>query len=393
MRHDPQNIIRRRRWYAAVAVMLALAGLEAGSGLLLWWHGSLPTGGHPLLRGFRQETIAPMHDGLMYDPHLLFRNQPGTTLKGLHIDEAGFIDNGTPLPDLAAPKTKTRVLLLGGSTVAGWGCSGNAATIPAFLARQLGPQYEVINAGVPGYVAWQELLYYLSDLQYLRPDIVIVYDGWNDYTHRCVIGGYLNDWQQRHARANFHQYGLYLQQVLPQMSPGQRSLINFAALRESCYTALLLEKVLRRCGLTGQGATLADANAVSRRPRVMPSPAAAAQAYVATVQSALRAMPQPGMRLIYALQPVIIHKAALTADEQRFAATQPLLPEYYAAARSGYRELMAANRQPAVQIVDLTDSAWVGVTETVYVDEAHLNDRGNEIIAGRLAQLISNTGD
>ena len=43
-----------------------------------------------------------------------------------------------------------------------------------------GKHVEFINAGVDGYTSAQEYLYLVSDLLRFKPDLVVVYDGWND---------------------------------------------------------------------------------------------------------------------------------------------------------------------------------------------------------------------
>src|SRR5262249_45616551 len=43
-----------------------------------------------------------------------------------------------------------------------------------------GKRLEFINAGVPGYHSGQSYLFLLSDLIQYKPDLVVVYDGWND---------------------------------------------------------------------------------------------------------------------------------------------------------------------------------------------------------------------
>ncbi|GAB6052317.1 hypothetical protein JCM17960_11370 [Magnetospira thiophila] len=60
--------------------------------------------------------------------------------------------------------------------------------LPSKLVEQLSqispPQgydhFEVVNAGCGGYASAQEYLYLVSDLVRYSPDLVIVYDGWND---------------------------------------------------------------------------------------------------------------------------------------------------------------------------------------------------------------------
>lgn len=82
-------------------------------------------------------------------------------------------------------KSKTRILVYGGSTVFGLGLSGDQ-TWPARLEQQLGSGVEVINVGVSGARSQDMLGHYLTEGHLLDPDLVIISFGWNDlkYFHR-----------------------------------------------------------------------------------------------------------------------------------------------------------------------------------------------------------------
>lgn len=76
---------------------------------------------------------------------------------------------------------ETRVVMLGGSTVFGWGLPAHES-IPAFLERRLtadGGRYSVVNLGAPGQGAYG-FVFDLADFSYLAYDIVCLYEGYND---------------------------------------------------------------------------------------------------------------------------------------------------------------------------------------------------------------------
>jgi hypothetical protein len=105
-------------------------------------------------------------------------------------DENGFIaDVDDPPVELQKSVDTFRVIVLGGSTVMGAGAPRPSQNIVGMLrkvARErglVGPngrRIEFINAGVAGYNSAQEYLYLASDLLRFEPDLVVVYDGWND---------------------------------------------------------------------------------------------------------------------------------------------------------------------------------------------------------------------
>ena len=81
------------------------------------------------------------------------------------------------------PSGEIRVVMLGGSTVFGWGLPSHES-IPAFLERRLnaaasGRRYSVVNLGAPGEGAYA-FQFELADFEYLDYDIVVLYEGYND---------------------------------------------------------------------------------------------------------------------------------------------------------------------------------------------------------------------
>jgi len=88
-----------------------------------------------------------------------------------------------------------RIFVVGGSTVFGDGVE-NHNTIPSHLQNFYSndqfdgiKEIEVINAGINGATSKQESLLIKNKLSKLSPDMIIVYDGWND----SKIGNYEND--------------------------------------------------------------------------------------------------------------------------------------------------------------------------------------------------------
>jgi lysophospholipase L1-like esterase len=71
-------------------------------------------------------------------------------------------------------------VLLGGSAAFGFGIGPDEDTLAARLERELAPA-EVVNAGVIGYVSSQELALLRSEVLDLDPQVVVAFDGWNDF--------------------------------------------------------------------------------------------------------------------------------------------------------------------------------------------------------------------
>ncbi len=108
------------------------------------------------------------------DPNLGFVHAPNTAafLMGVEvrINSQGLRDREYPLAKSAGVY---RVLMLGDSTTLGWGVKAEE-TAAKVLERELGPRFEVINAGVGNYGTVQEFTYYKTRGRLFHPDLVIL---------------------------------------------------------------------------------------------------------------------------------------------------------------------------------------------------------------------------
>lgn len=113
---------------------------------------------------------------LVLDPVLAYRNQPGQRGPGFAVNSRGYRG-----PELRAREAGVpRIVLLGGSAAFGFGIGSDGDTLAARLERELAPA-EVVNAGVIGYVSGQELALLRAEVLDLDPQVVIAFDGWNDF--------------------------------------------------------------------------------------------------------------------------------------------------------------------------------------------------------------------
>jgi len=123
------------------------------------------------------------------DQELDWRLTPKYTQKnrGLRINSLGF--RGAEFQS-EKKDSVVRILAVGDSCTFGTADIPDSDTYPYVLGNLLNAplktaRYEVINAGVPGYTSRQCLRYFKSRLVKYRPDIIIMYCGWNDiWTYR-----------------------------------------------------------------------------------------------------------------------------------------------------------------------------------------------------------------
>ena len=104
---------------------------------------------------------------------------PNQNLEITNINNDGFRGNEIGKdPDY-------RIFLVGGSTMFGVGSSSDETTIPGYLEKQFSNEQnkiEIINAGIPKAYSISEIEYIENKLIQYNPNLIIIYDGWNDLT-------------------------------------------------------------------------------------------------------------------------------------------------------------------------------------------------------------------
>ena len=114
-----------------------------------------------------------------YDPYL--HVEPNQHYSTINTSQDGF--RGEEI-SLEKPLDTLRVFVVGGSTVFGVGSSSDSTTIPGYLQKQYDfnseLNIEVINAGVPKAYSFTNANLIKKNLINYEPDLFIIYSGWND---------------------------------------------------------------------------------------------------------------------------------------------------------------------------------------------------------------------
>ena len=110
------------------------------------------------------------------NPLLLIPNQ---NLDTITVNSDGFRGNEL----LSNPDY--RIFVIGGSTTFGVGATSDFKTIPYFLQEKINHIFpdqniEVINAGIPQAYSYTESILIKEKILSYSPDLLIIYDGWND---------------------------------------------------------------------------------------------------------------------------------------------------------------------------------------------------------------------
>jgi len=239
----------------------------------------------------------------------------------------------------------TRIWMFGGSTLWGTG-SPDDQTIASGVARGLtdrGFSVHVTNWGESGWVSTQSLIQLLLRLRAgERPDLVIFYDGVNDFF----------------AAAQLREAGL------PQNEDNRR--LEFAR---------------------NPGIPVSDV-APEVTGRREPDDAALARevvdAWLGNIEQVRALGAREGFSVLALWQPVALLDKPLTDDERASldrldAGARRLIEDHYGVLRG---------RLPLPDVADLS-AVLDGRTEPLYLDFCHLAPQGNAIVASRIVDLVA----
>ena len=106
--------------------------------------------------------------------------------------------------DFCEPNGKVRVMCLGASTTANNISDGKSDySYPSLLQESLGDKYEVFNCGIGGWTSVDILINFQLNLLKYKPDIIILYHGYNDLQYH-LMHGFLSDYS--HGRSNLGEF-------------------------------------------------------------------------------------------------------------------------------------------------------------------------------------------
>ena len=105
--------------------------------------------------------------------------------------------------------------MVGGSTMFGAGATSDETTIPGILQKMFDIQHldqnvEVINAGFSGGNSNTELNLIEKKLLPYKPDLVIIYDGWNDLATDNAVLKIKNTWKNECELSEIHDFDVII---------------------------------------------------------------------------------------------------------------------------------------------------------------------------------------
>ncbi len=369
--------------YSLVIAVLLAALLELASWAIWSLHpvpraadlenqpGSPVYAGAEWAREFWQEESSRRTKPTVYVP---FRLWSVTDWHSNYINNdqgVGGVWRRTMNPANCDPANRVTVWTFGGSTMYGTAVP-DWATIPSYLSRELNAAHRdcivVSNFGVEGYVTDQELILLAEQLKAGgRPHDVIFYDGVNDASLAWAPSG--------RPVAHF-SFSTIKHRV-------EGSLAGRVDFLEKSYTVRLAADVLARFR-----------PATSFAPMIaksLPFVGTTLDNYEANLRL-VRALGAAYQFKVYCFwQPILIygHKPLAAFEQQmvtRDASGGSADSAWFITIAAAYREaeLRASRNRNFVFLGGLFDST----SEPIYVDEAHLGPRGNELVAQAIASYI-----
>ena len=334
------------------------------------------------------------------------RNNPAYGRPGMAHNAQGF--RRAENVEVVKPADTVRIFLLGGSVTYGGeslypeiesrAAPGNYETIDYYLERQLNREFpskrwQVINAGVKGYLLNQDLALLLSTVVRYQPDYVISLDGVNDLSSLLRAPPRYDSYLQPELIQDFNRL------ANPSSLASLRA-FSAAWLRNNSVLFYSMQNWLSNGSRHRARAARARANTVPSALQFSDLTAQDQEQYRTSapqLESLLRpvrlmhaALAEEGIHGLFVLQPEIIlsHKPWI-GNEQR-------LLEYHRKMESRvflygfetlYPELGSRLRADAAErgyaFLDLTN-IFDGQAIQSYTDYCHLTPTGNSLIADRL---------
>lgn len=172
-----------------------------------------------LFRSSQADPPPPLH--IVVDSPVLYALNP----EHPEISSQGLRDDEVLIPK---PEGTFRILFLGDSVIYGEAVSRNK-TFPnhleGLLAKKIGSA-EVINSGVSGYTAYNELQYYLTKGREFKPDMVIVAFSLNDVVNPRLHWGLTNEKIVNIPEQAIPNHDYDLNYVLPRMQRRKKPILR-----------------------------------------------------------------------------------------------------------------------------------------------------------------------
>jgi lysophospholipase L1-like esterase len=391
---------RWRRWLTKAVRIAAMAWIQVGLALLLFWLLSA-TAGAIVKRIRHHHDVIPAPEEayqgqpwtadyfrslnrvhMRWYPYAYWKAKPMSS-RYLNIDADGNRVTWHPEHESAVPRRPViRLFMMGGSTLWGTGVRDDH-TLASLLARHFAanPNYdlEITNFGQIGYVSTQELLLLYELLRCgQRPDIVLFYDGVNE-----AFTGYQN------GMGGLTQSEFFRAQEFSVLSSSWgRKILYRTALRSALMSTGLADLIKHLSGkdnpnmIPHQVAPFATLSYLAP-PQDFEGTDAVEQdvvdIYLFNVRMARMMGQEFKFQPLFYWQPTVFSKNNLAPFERKLLPGDPMRAKFF---HGTYRRLAeAASANGIVDISGILNNRH----QLDFIDPYHLNEAANQIVARRMA--------
>jgi len=280
---------------------------------------------------------------------------PNQSSKSVNINNFGFRG---PDIEFSKPENIYRIFMVGGSTLFGSGSTSDNTTIPGFLQQkfdssELDFDVEIINAGFPGAYSKTETLLVEDVILDFDPDLIIVYDGWND-----VHIPYESHIDKRDVQGTLYDTVNEIKKMFPFYK-----------------TPTYIRTHVMNLVITDSESTVSNHELENK-----------VSLWNQRWNSVCQKNQEKNIEILIAIQPLLgTGKKQLSEYEQSIfnSTTYPVVEAY---SMKNYVDQFS-EFQDCKYLIDLTNSFDDNV-ETIFVDRGHMGDKGNFIIAENFYQII-----
>ena len=310
---------------------------------------------------FEKQSLCNEYSSIGYDRNDVIQIPLPKEGKHLNINSDGFRGKEMDLQN----KDYT-IFFLGGSTAFGVVSSGDEFTIPAILEKKLaseGFEVSVINAGVPNSNSRDERYYIEKYISKYSPNMIIMYDGWNDMVP-------LKD---NFTYEQFKNQSYYVNQMVPDENITKTGILTLFA-KIDYKTGI---------GIAKYFSNILYSKNIERIDEF-------SEKHLVTVETRLQDNwsnvcefgNKNNIIIVNILQPILGSSNRTLSEFEKFSSIEFYNPYLW--------KFHLDNRQyhPCNQVHDLRN-VFEGMDEIpIYFDNGHTSDFGNEIIANQISEKI-----
>ena len=289
---------------------------------------------------------------IAYENSVITLIAPNQNHPTININSDGF--RGPEIQEIKS-EFHYRIFVIGGSTIFGAGSTSDETTIPALLQKRFNEleqdfDIEVINAGIVSANSISEKFYIENYLLEFNPDLLIIYDGWNDSEDRILDEKLVID--EENNSESFFKFR------------------NFPYYR----TPFVIYEILNS---QNQETTYPQKNDDKTEQLI--------SSWSSRWDAVCKYGIENNYKTILTVQPIVgSGNKILTAEEKTFLSETKIHPEVINTINGmgdTLSEIKSCNKTQDLRNV------FENTNEQVYIDRGHLSDFGNDIIADQLFNL------